>query len=538
MNQTEYNLLLFFKKNPQKEFSTTDILTNIFPDEYKNIEEIFKNQFADKQMLNKAKRKKGQLHRKILYYLNNLVEEDILKISKQGNKGEKYFVLSLEEGEELIINKSKRKIIISKPSMPAMPIDGYEQKNIAARFESATWIDRLNSILLETTKFRNIKDLYNTINKCFSNINDVIGLNDFESVIQTNELNESLSFLRKINSECVDYGKKLSCIIDITNLKKEKTNKVIEFIKEYCDMHSENITLIFDVRSKELQEHSDFFEEVIDIFINSKIRIYIKNQDLYCAPYILGRIGPYCFDENEWLIYKKEFQKKSYGLACSQSTVVVDVNRFFRESNDIKQFRLFIKNIVKSLLSANSLQRRKSDEYFKNIVKLTFPYVKEFFTLSRNYIRFWNYGWKEPNLNQNYVIELIKSTKEEIDNFCVSEETIYKSCGMPTRFKVAFSCLFNGSKFKFSKGLFHKTEIKKLEDLYSKEIEELLGVKEEIFQAFDGGDRSRFYRTGKINSKDICREFNIILKTYKIPFFCYDFAKIKGADIKLTTFIG
>jgi len=65
-------------------------------------------------------------------------------------------------------------------------------------------------------------------------------------------------------------------------------------------------------------------------------------------------------------------------------------------------------------------------------------------------------------LNQNYVIELIKSTKEEIDNFCVSEETIYKSCGMPTRFKVAFSCLFNGAKFNFSERSPQKIEINKM----------------------------------------------------------------------------
>jgi len=537
MKKTEYELLLFFKKNPERELSTTDILANIFSEDYKNIENIFNDPFSDKQMLNEAKRKKGQLHRKILYYLNNLVNEGILKISKQGNKGEKYFVLSLEQGEELIINKSKRKIIISKPSIPAMHIDGYEQKNIATRFEPATWIDRLNSILFETPKFKSLEELYNTINKCFSNINDVIGLNDFEYAIQNNDIKESLSFLRKINSECVDYGKRLSCIIDITNIEKEKTSKVLEFIKEYCNIHSKNITMIFDVKSKELQEYSDFFEDIINLFINFKKRIYIKNQDLHGAPYILGRAGPYCFDEDEWLVYKKEFQEKSYGLACSQSTISIDVNAFFKENNNINQFRLFIKNIVKSLLYANSLQRRRSDEYFKDIVKLTFPHVREFFNLSKNYIRFWNYGWKEPNLNQNYVIELIKSTKEEIDNFCVSEETIYKSCGMPTRFKVAFSCLFNGSKFNFSKRSPQKIEIKKLEDLYSKKVKEMLSIKEEIFQAFDGGDRARFYRTGKINSKDICREFNIILKTYKIPFFCYEFSEVRGPELKLTSFI-
>ncbi len=46
MKKTEYELLLFFKKNPEKEFSTTEILINIFPEEYKNVEEAFKNQFA------------------------------------------------------------------------------------------------------------------------------------------------------------------------------------------------------------------------------------------------------------------------------------------------------------------------------------------------------------------------------------------------------------------------------------------------------------------------------------------------------------
>ncbi|MDD5086427.1 MAG: hypothetical protein PHV16_01615 [Candidatus Nanoarchaeia archaeon] len=537
MKSTEYELLLFFKKNPEKEFSTTEILSGMFTEEYQNIKNIFNDQFSSKEDINNAKRKKGQLHRKLLYYLNNLVEDEIIKIVKQGNKGEKYFALALDENEELIINKSKRKIIISKPSIPAMPIDGYEQKNVASKFEQATWVDRLNSIIIETPKFKDINELYSTINKCFSNVNDVIGLNDFEHLIKNSDIKELMSGIRRVNSDCIDYGKRISFIINIKNIDKENEQLICEFISEYCDMNSDGLNIIFNMGSKEIQEKSSVIEVISSRFISSRKRMNIKNSDICEAPYILGRAGPYSLNEEEWLLYKRDFQKESYGLACSQSTICVDVEKFFIEYKNISNFRIFIKNIVKSLLSTNSLQRRRSDEYFREILKIAFPNLMQFFAFSRNYIRFWNYGWKNPNINQNYVIELIKSTKEEVDNFCVSEETIYKSCGMPTRFKVAFSCLFKKANESFSERQFNRIEVRKLEDLYSKEMKELLSVKEEIFNAFDGGDIARFYRVGKLDPKDSPREFNIILKTYKIPFFSYDFHGINEADLKLTSFI-
>jgi DNA integrity scanning protein DisA with diadenylate cyclase activity len=538
MKTIEYDLLLLFKKNPEKEFSTNEILSSIFSDEYKEINSVVNDILSSKEQINAAKRKKGQLHRKMLYYLNNLIKDEILKLSRQGNKGEKYFKLAIEENEEIVINRSRRKIIISKPSMPAMPIDGYEQKNIASRFEQATWVDKLNSIIIEAKRFKNLQELYNTINKCFSNVNDVIGLNDFEYLIQNNDTKEVISTLRKINSDCIDYGRRVSFIIRIRNIEKNKEVILADFIKEYCDMNSDGLNLIFDISSKDIIDKSNLFESISESFISSRKRMNIKNSDICKSPYILGRAGPYSFNEEEWLLYEKDFQKNSYGLACSQSTVCVDVKKFFSEYKNASNFRIFVKNIVKSLLSANSLQRRKSDEYFKEIVKLSFPHVMQFFSSGRNYVRFWNYGWKDPDLDQNYVIDLIKSTKEQVDNFCISEETIYKSCGMPTRFKVAFSCLFNKASRSLSERQFERIQIKKLENLYSNQIKDLLSVKEEIFNAFDGGDIARFYRVGKLDPKESLRELNIILNTYKIPFFSYDFQGINESDLKLTSFMG
>ena len=182
------------------------------------------------------------------------------------------------------------------------------------------------------------------------------------------------------------------------------------------------------------------------------------------------------------------------------------------------------------------LQRRKSDEYFKDMIKISNMYTKEFFYFSKNYIRFWNYGWKEKP--ETYYYDLLKNTKEMVDTFCSTEETIYLSCGMPMRYKIDFSCAFSAFvKDKFTKKKFPPLLIKKVEDYYSKDVKEMLEEKEKIFEIFRGGDRLRIKRSGNINSGDITRELGIIINTYKIPFFCYDFDAITSGNLKLTSFI-
>ncbi len=292
------------------------------------------------------------------------------------------------------------------------------------------------------------------------------------------------------------------------------------------------------MNTKELQKNEYFFEKVIELFSKAKIQIHIKNQECYDAPYILGRAGPYTFSEEEWNLYREEFKEKITALVCGQSTIAVDVEKFFDEEHSSHHFREFILNVSKSLLYANSMQRSRSNEYFKYLVQINKPHVNSLLAYSRSYIRFWNYGWKEKKIEPELFMNLIKSTKDVVDEFCKSEETIYKSCGMPTRFKIGFSCAFAGSTEKnFSQQKFKKIIIRKIEDIYSPEVKKLIFEKEKIFDMFDGGDRLRFFRGGEFEIKEVAREINIILNTYKIPFFCYDFGKVKGTDLSLSSFM-
>ena len=165
------------------------------------------------------------------------------------------------------------------------------------------------------------------------------------------------------------------------------------------------------------------------------------------------------------------------------------------------------------------------------------PNQADFYKFSRNYIRFWNYDWHKDIQENNNLFELIKSTKELVDNFCHSEETIFMSCGIPIRFRIAFSSAFRNFDSRFmGERDYRKATVKKVEDFYTGEIKAFINARERMFEIFDGGDRLRIFRTNDFASIDIIHEFSILLNAYKIPLFTYDFSGLKGT-VKLTNFM-
>ena len=65
----------------------------------------------------------------------------------------------------------------------------------------------------------------------------------------------------------------------------------------------------------------------------------------------------------------------------------------------------------------------------------------------------------KEKFDETFHLTLLKRVKEKVEDFSHTEETIYKSCGMPTRFNICFSTGKNPS-----------IEVKNLEDIYKKEF--------------------------------------------------------------------
>ena len=140
MHKIEERVLQLFKENPEREFKTTEIVEN-----------VFSQNFSSDKLL------KAQHHRKILYHLNKLVNSEIIKVSRIVGKGEKCFSLTIHHGE--ILTKGEKTIIISNAGAPSTPIEGFEESRVILKYEIPTWISKLNSILINASELNNEKFL-------------------------------------------------------------------------------------------------------------------------------------------------------------------------------------------------------------------------------------------------------------------------------------------------------------------------------------------------------------------------------------------
>jgi hypothetical protein len=533
MNPSELKILSLYKKDPNVVFSTSEIIKAVEIEEYEEFEKVLSDKLSSKEALKKAKRKKAKLHRKILYYLNKLVDEKVLKIVKEGSKGEKYFAISLEEGEELVVEKyKKREITISKPRTPAMPTEGYEQSGIVIKVEEPTWIDRLNCIILEGKAISNTDRLFTIINNCFSIVNDSIGVNNFEIFVNTAKSEELIKKLLKLDDDCRDFGKKISLIADTSNSNDEKLS---EFLSYFADTKPVNISIILEIDPMTLHEKYIFFEAIAKSISTKGASVYIKNKSAASSPYCVGNGGIYCFSENEWGNYAKNVKGKVLCVSCAQSSLIVDVKKFYSSYGfSAEIFEKFVINCAESLLSANSIQRRKSAEFFEYLVELNSPFSSQTFMFSRNYLRFFDFKFLEQKFGEGFSADLFKRIKQKVDDFTFSEETIYKSCGMPTSFRIAVASAADSNLISPPEK--EMLEFSHNEDIHDKNVSEKLRQFESSVDTLNG--LVSFVRHGNTNPDAIVREWSLLISSYKIPLFVYNFRRIEGVDLKLNEFIG
>lgn len=532
MDDSKQKILGMFKKRGG-DLNTGEILAYIYP-ELKAFHEK-----TDKE----SKRKLAQAHRKLLYHINELVSSGILRFSRFGDKGLKFFTLAIAQGEEIteLTPKYKKRIVVSAPSMPTMPIESYEHQGIVIRYEAGSWIDKLNAVVISCSRISTAKELENVFESALSVVNDCICLENFESFLSKVNKAEAVEILEAINSECRDSGKKICCMINFENFGKENFNKenMIHIINNITLPEINNLIFIYNLDYDEIQENLALLQEIISAYTSQKRTIYIKNKRLHKAPYFLGGAGPYSINEKEWLASLEMLEKTSemVSVACSQSSLIVDVEKFYSLYGlDTIKFSELLFNISKSFLSANSLQRRKSSEYFKSIMSFDKKHEKDFMEFSRNYIRFWNYGLMQPGIDPRLVMNMISEAKKKIEQFSNAEETIYKSCGMPIRFKIALSCAFRESAEKLTEAKYKKLEITNLDDLYKPKTKKEIIEKENVTLMFGGGNDTTFHRSGIFSPEDILREISVIMNTYKMPLISYSFGKLKG-DMKITSYL-
>jgi len=476
------------------EVSTADILNSVS-------KEYVKLKLEGKH--NEARK----IHRNSLYHLDMLVKEHILKVAKFGENGQKYFVINVSSGEALSFissSKYRKQLEESLTLMPPIPIEGYEHQGIVLKLGNLT--QRMNSVVVLCDKYSG--DLVSVAKNLLFMVDDCICLENF-----TNEANKksALSLLKKLDKESSPYGKKICLSINLSDVDK---GRLLELVSQAISF--QGITFVFGIDKQSLIEKSDLISGLLEIYAKQKMTIYIKNRDKFDLPYFIGNAGVYSFRQDEW----NSMKDKPIFIACSQSTIIIDVKKFYDNYGfNFARFRELLMNVSKTFLSTNPIQRKKLRDYFKENIP---NFHRDFLELSRNYIRLWNFGLLEPELEKEKVLEIIRKSKEKIDEFARVQDRIFNSCGMPIRFKLALNQASKKSGESLSSAKFEQMRIEGINPLIES-IDERMQETSKISSYFDGGVHVAFKRVGKAKaSKELFNEISFLVKQYNPAFFSYE----------------
>lgn len=504
----EFQILKIFEKEPDKHFSATKIVKLVQPELFEKLNGL--NKITDKQEIRDAKRDIVKVQKRILYHLNNFVSSKTIVHTKTNKKGSKFFKINMDYGNELHIKQKEGAIKIIKPL--GLPLEGYEKQEIVKKFEQETWLNRVNSVLINCNNL-NDKKIIQILTHIVSNVNDVIGFYNLEKT----ELNKD--FFKKVEIICSDYDKKVNYIVKINK-------NTLKNVKEYFSISPKNGTFVFEIKRSDVD--SDILNEIATMFRKNKCLLYLKNDDVHKPPYLIGKIGPYTFDKESWEHYKNNFEGNTLILICSRMTVLVDVKKYFEDNPN---FNVLIKRIIHTLFKVSVHHRKYPTEYFKELFDLTPPNADHhggIFVLGQNYIRLWNYEFGDMGKDPKKILSFLNETSESIKKTTKLQEIIYMSCGMPMRFNMVMSCSSHWENF--SKPEFRHLIINKEEELYNEKIKNVLNHKEKIFKLFDGGDELRLIKHNELTPRE-----TRFLMNCNLPLICCEFKL--SPNYELTRFL-
>ncbi len=526
MHRIENGILETFRREPARSFSTTDLVHNVFKEEYAAINQHL--QSGEKRSVRKGYAEKAKLHRKLLYHVTKLVDEKLLIHDGYRGKGEKLFRLGLDDGQ-IVVHGKDRRIVIAKHAQVTTPIDGYEQEGLIKKYRPETWLTKHDALLVDCLSFPDAAALQRRLQHLFPCVADSLALERFDHLLGVGAYEDTIRLLDYLAMDAHDYDVAVALLINLSSLEQEAA--LLRLLRERLATLPPHLSFVFTVTPRGLAKKEQFFKELLPLFHDAKRKLTLKNNALFPQPAFFGRAGPYALTPEDWERYRNRFRGKADCCVIGQTSMAIDINHWFEGRGTINGFRDMALRAAHALFEVEEQRRRQPGLLAPGLGPEA---ANEFFKVGKCHLRFWNYDWAQTAYP---VLDLLGSVQEEIERFCTTQETIFKSCGLPIRFRIGLSTSF--AKFDqdfFSERRYRKTALATIKELQGKEMKQYLQIREQLFKTFKGADRLRFFFARGTPVEELLRMARYLLSAHDLPSFTFDF-RGKSGELKLTTFL-
>lgn len=410
------SILKTFSNHNNSPLTTSKIVSELYQKEYETLKQQIKQEL-DQNKIKELKRKKAKLHRKALYHISLLEKEDVLINTGTKGKGEKIYKVSIQNNTKDYKIKS---IITNIVSQEIENTDFQElEKYVQKKYIEQTTINsykKLSAILI-SAKNVTLRKLQKQVEDLLFLVDDVVGIEDMEPLIGMSNTQELETFFQGIDKEVTYNEKKINIIIKLEKIELRELIKICQITK--------NKDIIINIITHN-KEHGPQEKNALKHVLDTKNSLFqIQNGS---APTIIGDKGLYKIRKDYYEEYKK--QQKQTCILYSSKNITINVENYLKDNKQAHEFREFILEIAKNLILQSTNQRKNTDILFNKINNLNKEVENKFYQSNTAYIRL------KGLINIETQKELILSTREQLDDFCMQSETIYKSCGLPTTIKV------------------------------------------------------------------------------------------------------
>ncbi len=363
-----------------KEYSTSEVVNAIY---------------ADIVSVDPSLNTKAKLHRKLIYHLNKLVDNKILRVSSYKSKGEKVF----RAARDLIIDLPHNKVVISNKELS---LKGLEQEDSVIQFKPFGIM--INSLMINAISL-DLSNLSTMLKDLYKEVNDVIAILNIEHLLASSSIDELNNFFSGITKIIND--RKLSLLINYKNPKAHYLGKAYSCLK-----NNENIEVILMLREEDFLSKTKELVNSIDALKDAGLKINISVNSSRVS--FSGNGGAYTTRINDEDQSANQFANQfgnQFGdqidndrivSVVSTNTVCVDIAKI--KALPAKKIKELLMKITKGLHHVNAHQQLESEKLF--------PIIKSYggkITRGKNSIRFWNYNWK----TDEQLLNLIEEIKEE-----------------------------------------------------------------------------------------------------------------------------
>ena len=501
--------------------STLEILEIVFSDNINVINQKINDELLDERTKKEYKRKKEKLERKLLYHLNKLLSEGKIKEIGKKQNGEKVFSLNSLNSKETTYETP-----INSSYEVAFSLREFEEKKIVHLYSKEDILRRVSAVLINGKHIEHEKVFQSLMRYTPHLVNDVIGINNFENVLMLSTPKRIVSTLLEVSKEFNTY---ISTSIEPLEIDEET---LYQFLEKIGESNTEKIEVIIRVNKEKLIEYRDVITTIASILRGKEpkfnVHLYSNNNQHKDKGLIIGKAGVYGVDNA-----MKDLDEYPLLIIGGMNTIIDLQN--IPEKNIYSIFREASNKIAKSIIKMYTHQVTNYTKFYSTPQIASFIKNRKINEYTTHFIRIWNYNWKAKEI-ENF-LQLLNSTKKEIESFARSQEIILKAAGMPLPLKIKFHSCFGRSSKEISKRVYPKKSIKVMKDLLSEESKKYISIRERISNIFGISDRYRIFQPILPDEEEVYREIVLLSNTTNLDLISFDFGKRKG-DLSLKYFLG